>query len=222
MSNIVIIGAPGSGKGTLSDKIKAEKGAHHLIASSLIRELAYAESTPEALKQEGQLALEKGVLVSDGYITELFKIKLSQIKDDRPIIFDGYPRTIGQADDLMNMTEIGQVIVLDVDESLVRKRLAGRLTCPDCKSTFHQEFMPPEEPGMCNHCQTPLTQRSDDCDTKTVEYRLNSHQEKTVPIIQHFRVKLGDRKVKHIVVNEGDSVDHIYNTWDSLYSNELN
>jgi len=210
--NLMMLGAPGAGKGTLAQALVEADGYTQLIASSLIKELAYADSTPDHLKAEGQRAIEHGVLVSDQYITSLFEHKLSTLPTQDKLIFDGYPRTVGQADDLLNMITIDQVLYLEADEELLMERLLGRESCPKCGTGYHRTFMPPSIPGTCDHCGTETVSRKDD-NPETIKYRLQVYKDTTYPILEHLRQRLGDQAIIRFTVTADTRVDDLMEEW---------
>lgn len=210
--NLMMLGAPGAGKGTFAQALVNAEGYTQLIASSLIKELAYADSTPEHLKVEGQRAIEQGVLVSDQYITSLFEHKLSTLPTQDKLIFDGYPRTVGQADDLLAMTPIDRVLYLEADEALLMERLLGRESCPGCGAGYHRRFMPSQQPGVCDQCETPTISRKDD-NPETIRYRLQVYKDTTYPILEHLRNRLGDQAIITFKVSINTSIDDLMNEW---------
>lgn len=186
--NIVILGAPGAGKGTQADIIVEKLHLVHVATGDLFRQ-ALAKETPLGLQAKSYM--EKGQLVPDKVTINMVLERITQPDCISGSLFDGFPRNLGQARALDKaLGEQGKAIdkavyVLVPDEELVR-RLSGRWICRSCQTPYHMVSSPPREPGKCDKCGGELYQRSDD-NEKTVRERLKVFFAETVPIINYYK-----------------------------------
>ncbi|MBO7275828.1 MAG: nucleoside monophosphate kinase, partial [Clostridia bacterium] len=130
--------------------------------------------------------LESGAFVSDEIVLDLLKRKLASPESSKGVIFDGYPRTVRQAEMLDELTRVDGVIVLDVPDEVIVDRMSQRRTCPKCQTTYHLTTLPPKQEGVCDKCGSELGIRSDDA-PEVVLNRLHVYHEKTEPIISYYR-----------------------------------
>ena len=185
MSNprVLLLGAPGAGKGTQSSRISDGFGVDHITTGDALRankgmdisELGFEHDTP------GEF-MDAGGLVPDEVVNE---IVVTALDDTDGFVLDGYPRNIEQAEFLDARTELDAVIRLTVDEAELVSRLTGRRVCPDCGENYHVEFDRPAESGICDECGAELIQREDDTEA-TVRERLRVFAENTEPVIDHY------------------------------------
>ena len=187
---LIIMGPPGSGKGTQAKIIAREYNIPHISSGDIFRQ---AMETNDDLGNELQLAINKGQLVPDDLTNRIVARRL--MKDDckNGFILDGYPRTIGQGDALEKLLDnlgckLDKVINLDVDSKVIIGRLSKRLLCKNCGASFNLITNPPKNKGACDYCNTTLSVREDDND-KTVVNRLNIYEEKTKPLIKYYNDK---------------------------------
>ena len=176
---ILLLGAPGAGKGTQSEKLADEYGIEHVTTGDALRANADMETeygTPRSF-------MEAGELVPDPVVNEIVKTALS---DADGFVLDGYPRNPSQAEYLSEVTDLDAVVHLDVDDAVLLDRLTGRRVCDDCGANYHVEFQPPETAGVCDECGGELIQREDDTE-ETARERLEVFAENTEPVIEHFR-----------------------------------
>jgi len=195
--NFIILGAPGSGKGTQASRIAERWKLHHISTGDLLRD-AVAKQTP--LGKQVASTLASGQLVPDSIVLQLIKEALA---DDHGKwegwILDGYPRTTAQAEALEGVLkemkeDIDGVIVLEVDPEVIVERLSNRRTCSTCKTVYNLINSPPREDGRCDYCGGELVQREDDR-PETIRKRLDVYREQTMPIIDFYE---GRRKVYRI------------------------
>lgn len=176
---IVLLGPPGAGKGTQSSNIEETFGVSHITTGDALRSNRDMETeygTPQEYMEEGEL-------VPDPVVNEIVVEALSNTEG---FVLDGYPRNIEQAEYLSEMTDVDAVPFLRVSEEELVRRLTGRRVCPECGATYHREFEPPAEEGVCDECGSELTQRDDDTED-IVRERIRVYQENTEPVVEHYR-----------------------------------
>lgn len=184
---IVLIGAPGSGKGTQAKKLVDHYGVVQISTGDLLR-AAVSEGT--ALGMTAKAAMDAGKLVSDDIVLAMIKERLDQPDTKRGYILDGFPRNIAQAEALDKLlSELGQpieaAILLDVPFKDLMQRLTGRETCSQCGAVYNRYTHPSAQPGICDVCGGKLIQRADDNEA-TVEKRLKVFEEQTAPLIAFY------------------------------------
>jgi len=189
LKRIVLFGPPGAGKGTFSAQIKqALPKIIHISTGDIFRENLKSE-TPLGLK--AKTYMEKGELVPDNIVIEMIKDRLNR-KDvkDNGFVLDGFPRTLSQAEALSDITEIDFVILLQVDEEIIIKRILGRYSCPNCGELYNKYFMKPKKEGICDKCGASIKfeQRSDD-NEEILRNRLNVYKENAKPLLDYYRSK---------------------------------
>jgi adenylate kinase len=177
---IVLLGPPGSGKGTQTERLCAELKFTKISTGDLLRE-AVKLGTPLGMKAKSYM--ESGGLVPDQLVGDLIKDKLADLKGG--VILDGFPRTVEQAKMLDQIITVDMAIDLEVDEELLVKRLTERRVCKSCNSVFHLEFNPPKVAGKCDKCGSELIQRNDDTET-VVRERLRVYKDKTLPLTRYY------------------------------------
>jgi adenylate kinase len=180
---LVILGAPGSGKGTQAKFITKSKSIPQISTGDLLRDAVKAQSN---LGIKASQYMNTGTLVPDDIVLELLKERLERKDTSNGFILDGYPRNLTQADALANITNIDLVININVDSALLIKRITGRRTCKKCGAIFHVEFSPPKLEGVCDKCSGELFQREDDTE-ETVKKRLETYEKQTKPLIEHYK-----------------------------------
>lgn len=188
---LVLLGAPGSGKGTQAQRMQARHGVPQVSTGDLLRE-AVAAGTE--LGRAAKTVMDAGQLVDDRTMLGIIRERLSRLDAKRGFILDGFPRTIVQADGLAALlAEIGQgidaVVLFDIDPVVLAKRLAGRRTCRRCGRVFHVETNPPRAGERCSDGAVhDLFQRPDDKE-ETVRQRLAVYRERTQPLIDYYASK---------------------------------
>ncbi|MCJ7816914.1 MAG: adenylate kinase [Candidatus Aenigmarchaeota archaeon] len=193
--NIVFLGPPGSGKGTYASRIAPQLGIPHISTGDLLRD-AVAKKTPIGKKAESYM--KKGQLVPDEIIMQIVKERLGK-KDAKPgFIFDGFPRTIEQADSLERIRRVELVINLRIPDFVIIQKILARRTCEKCGEIYniaHIKFgkvnMPPvspKKPSICDKCGGKLVSRTDETE-QVIKDRLDVYRKKTKPLIDYYARK---------------------------------
>jgi len=182
---IILLGAPGAGKGTYASSLKKTYGIPHISTGDLLRE-AVKNNTEAGI--EAKEYMDKGQFVPDEIIVRLLKERLEQDDTKKGILLDGFPRTIRQAELLDEITEIKQVLKFDLDKEVILRRLGGRIVCKDCGEIFNKQNIKPKKDGICDYCNGEIYQRDDDKDETIIE-RLKIYEEQTEPLVNHYQNK---------------------------------
>ena len=185
MNIVILLGAPGSGKGTIAGKL-AEDDARlkHVSSGDLLRG-AIAAGT--AAGNEAKAYMDKGQLVPDALIAAMIKDVIAQTQGDVTMLLDGFPRNVAQAEVLEQTgAPVRSVVLVDVPDSIIQDRIPGRRTCPKCKAGYHVTGLPPKVEGVCDKCGTALVIRKDD-NPETVKDRLVVYHRETEPLIAYYR-----------------------------------
>ncbi|MFO7171984.1 MAG: adenylate kinase [Bacillota bacterium] len=185
---IILLGPPGAGKGTQAATLAREEGVAHISTGDILRQHV-REGTP--LGKAAREYMDKGLLVPDEIILGLVRDRLAQPDAQRGFIFDGFPRTVVQADGLGQLLEelqmpLQAVVNIVVPESVLVDRAVGRRTCKECGEIYHLRTRPPRRDGVCDRCGGELVHRSDD-NPETVRARLAEYHAKTAPLIEYYR-----------------------------------
>lgn len=183
--NLVLLGAPGAGKGTQAEKIQKALDIPILSTGNLLRQ-AIAAGTELGKKVES--IIDGGNLVPDELVFGLVAERLREPDCARGVIFDGFPRTIHQAEALDKALKIDVVLNLEVPDEVILHRMSGRRTCPNCQASYHVADNPPKVEGVCDRCGTALTIRHDD-QPETVKARLAVYHKQTEPIKEYYRAQ---------------------------------
>ena len=184
--NIILLGAPGAGKGTQSE-IVSEKLAIPTISTGNIIRAALKNETAMGLKARSYL--EAGDLVPDDVVIGIIQERLAEDDCKNGFILDGFPRTIPQAEALDAMgIRIDKVIDIEVPDEKIAQRLSGRRVCRNCGNSYHIEYKKPASEGICDACGGDLVQRADDA-PETVLERLSVYHEKTEPLKAYYEKK---------------------------------
>lgn len=187
MEAIILLGAPGSGKGTAAERLKADCGLLHVSTGDMLREAVKA-GTPLGLEADGYM--KRGELVPDGLIMRLVEGRLDKGKQNARYMFDGFPRTTAQAEQLDSTFRrrngsVTRVFFLDAPRSVLMQRLTGRRVCRACGAVFHVANMPPKKSGICDACGGELYQRTDDSEA-TIANRLDVYNRQTESLIAWY------------------------------------
>lgn len=178
---LILLGAPGAGKGSQATKIAEKYGIAHISTGDALR--ANIKAGTE-LGQYAKSFIDKGLLVPDDVIIAMISERIQADDCKNGFLFDGFPRTIAQAEALSALTDIDAVINLDVDFSLVLKRISGRRMC-ECGESYHTSTYDKES---CCKCGKKLYQRADD-NEETVASRLDVYQKQTAPLAKYYKEK---------------------------------
>lgn len=194
---LILLGPPGSGKGTQARKLEETFGFIQLSTGDLLR-AAVAAGTPAG--QAADAVMKAGGLVSDEIVLAILTDRLAQDDCKQGVVLDGFPRTTVQAEALDAMLaergeSIRAVVSLEVDDIEMVKRVAGRMTCGDCGEGFHDHFKPPSKEGICDACGAQnMTRRADDTAEAAIS-RLEAYAEQTAPLVAYY----GARGTLHTV-----------------------
>jgi adenylate kinase len=186
--NLILLGAPGAGKGTQAQRLAARFGIPQISTGDMLR-AARRDGTPLGKKAEEYM--NKGQLVPDEVVIGLVEERLARPDAVGGFILDGFPRTLAQAEALDQVLErLGRaklrVVDFQVPETAIIERLGGRLSCPRDGASYHKVFTPPKVDNKCDTCGTELVVRADD-QPEAIAQRLREYREKTAPLTDHYR-----------------------------------
>ena len=182
---IILLGAPGAGKGTQAEFITAKLGVPAVSTGNLLRS-AISEGTE--LGKKAAEYMNKGSLVPDELVIELVRERVKAPDCQKGMVFDGFPRTLAQAEAQDRVMDIDMVLFLDVSDDAIVERMSGRRTCPKCQATYHVVSHPPKKEGICDKCGTALGIRDDDR-PEVVRQRIAVYHKQTEPIVNHYKNK---------------------------------
>lgn len=185
--NLILLGAPGAGKGTQAEVISEALSIPQISTGNILRE-AVKNGTEYGLKAKA--AMDSGSLVSDDIVIGVLKDRIAEDDCKNGYILDGFPRTVPQAEALEAMgVQIDKVIEISVADEAIQKRLGGRRVCEGCGASYHVDFKPSKEEGKCDKCGGNTIQRKDDHPDTVIE-RLKVYHEQTAPL-KDFYAKQG-------------------------------
>jgi adenylate kinase len=196
---IILLGPPGSGKGTQAEKLNDDLGLIRLSTGDMLRE-AVRDKSDLGLLAKGYM--DRGDLVPDEVVIGLMQERISTLKEG--FVLDGFPRTVQQADALGEFVDIDYVINLDVEDEELVKRMSNRRSCPECNVVYHLIHKPPMKDGVCDKCGSALYQRSDDTES-TVRARLKVYRDNTFPLIEYY-----EKRGKLINIDGTGDINQIY------------
>lgn len=207
---IVLLGAPGSGKGTQGERIAAKLGIPKLSSGDILR-ANIRNKTPLGKEAEGYMS--KGNLVPNKLVLDMMKDRLNAADCKNGYILDGFPRTVPQAEGLDEIlrslgSKIDVALNIDVSDDEVIKRLGGRRQCTKCSAVYHIEFSPSSKGNLCDKCGGELYQRDDDKEA-TIRNRLKVYKAETAPLMDYYKAILKD-------VDGSGKADDIYKKVGSL------
>ena len=196
---LILLGAPGAGKGTQAEKISTKYGIPSVSTGEILR-AAIKDNT--ALGMEAKSFMDRGDLVPDAVVIGIIKEYLSSDNCKNGFILDGFPRSIPQAEalDAMGVT-IDAVLDIEVDDAKIVERMSGRRVCLTCGATHHVVYNPPKKEGICDKCGAELTIRKDDA-PETVLSRLETYHNITEPLKDYY-----SKKGNLVVVEGQEQVD---------------
>ena len=203
---ILLMGPPGAGKGTQAERLIREYGIPQISTGDMFR-AAVKSGTP--LGKEAKSYMDKGALVPDSVTVGIVKERLAQEDCKDGWILDGFPRTTAQAaslDSILHEMGISLTAVLGINanrEDLI-KRVSGRLVCRKCSASFHRDFRPPKQQGVCDKCGGELYQRADD-NEKTIRSRLAVYDEQTKPLIDYYKMS-----GRYVDIDGDQSMDEVF------------
>lgn len=216
MKNIMFIAPPAAGKGTQAELVVAKYGLPHISTGEILREISKEDSELGHYVAE---TLASGNLVKDEITYQLIEDRLKMDDCKSGFIIDGFPRNLDQAIEYDKILaklgySVGNVIYINIDAKILEKRITGRRICEDCKTIYNinDEKAAPQIDSICDNCGGKLYQRSDD-NLESFQNRYRTYQEKTYPIIEHYR----KQNVLH-EVNGDDTVENVFATIDKIIS----
>ena len=184
--NLILLGAPGAGKGTQAAILCERLGIPTISTGNILRE-AVKNDTP--LGEEAKTYMEAGNLVPDEIVIGILKERVSEADCAGGYILDGFPRTVPQAQALDEMgVQIDKVINIEVSDAKIEKRLSGRRVCQACGASYHVQHNPCSEEGVCDTCKGDVVQRKDD-HPDTIKERLRVYHDQTEPLIDYYEQK---------------------------------
>jgi len=203
---IVLLGSPGSGKGTQASRIENKFGIPHISTGDIFR---YNISRNTPIGMEAKKYIEKGLLVPDELTLSIVKSRFLEDDCKKGFLLDGFPRTLAQAEALdKELDSIGEkidaVINLEVSDEIIIERMANRRVCSKCGESYNISFYRPAKENTCDKCGGKLITREDD-KAETVANRLNVYRNQTFPLIDYYR-----KKNILIVINGEESADKVF------------
>ena len=180
--NLILLGAPGAGKGTLASFLIEKMGVPSVSTGNILRE---AIRNGTELGKQAKAFMDAGKLVSDALVIDLLKERIAQPDCQNGFILDGFPRTIPQAEALDQIAKIDCALSLEVDDSVIEGRMTGRRTCTKCGATYHITANPPKTEGVCDACGDALQIRADD-KLEVVRQRLETYHAQTEPLKDYY------------------------------------
>ena len=184
--NLILLGAPGAGKGTQAELLMQHLGIPSISTGNMLRE---AMANGSELGKQVKQCMDEGKLVSDDLVLSLVAERTSEPDCKNGFILDGVPRTLSQAQALeAKGVRIDHVISIEIDDAVIEGRMTGRRVCTKCGATYHVTVNPPKTPGICDHCGSEVVIRKDDA-AETVRNRLKVYHESTEVLKDYYASK---------------------------------
>jgi adenylate kinase len=214
---IILLGAPGAGKGTQAEKLSEEFGVPKLSTGEILRKEI---ETGSSLGKKIEGIMNAGHLVSDEIMIELIKNRITYPDCKNGFILDGFPRTIKQAEELepiLTASKKGELFVLnfDVAEEELIKRLSGRFSCKNCKAGYHKIYKQPTVAGVCDNCGSKEFIEREDDKPDAVKIRIKVYNEKTAPLVGYYK---STKRLSQIDGNR--SIDEIFTQVRSILASD--
>tara|TARA_B100000678_G_C18162479_1_gene483656 strand:+ start:606 stop:1250 length:645 start_codon:yes stop_codon:yes gene_type:complete len=186
--NIILLGPPGAGKGTQAHRLVEQHGMRQLSTGDMLRAAVKAQTE---VGKQAKAIMDAGELVSDDIVSALIDEELAALPEDTGAIFDGYPRTAAQAEQLDALLakhgrKLDRVIELQVNEDALVDRITGRFTCAACGEGYHDRHKTPEREGVCDKCGSTEFKRRPDDNEETVRHRMQVYRSETAPILPYY------------------------------------
>ena len=215
--NMIFLGLPGAGKGTQAKKVSDKYNIPHIATGDIFRSAIKNESP---LGKKAKSYIDEGKLVPDEVTIGIVRNRLEEDDCEDGFILDGFPRTINQAEALKEIMaelnkELDLALYIKVPEQELIKRLSGRRVCENCGATYHVEFNPPTEEGICDKCGGNLIQRSDDKE-ETVKNRIEVNKEKTEKLIRYYK----DEGILNTIESSG-GIDKVFSKVTSVIEENI-
>ena len=210
MMVVVLLGPPGVGKGTQAVRLADSVGWEHVSTGDLLRA---ARRDGTGIGKKAQAFMDGGELVPDGLILDVVREHLKGIAPEAGILFDGFPRTIAQAEGLESVLEgaarkVDRVVVFSATDEELVKRLSGRRSCPECGAVYNVHFTAPAKDGTCDRCGGTQPHTADD-EAETVRHRLVVYQDETAPLIAWYH----ESDAEVVDVDASRSVDEVHRSF---------
>lgn len=205
---LVVLGAPGAGKGTQASQLADYFSCPHVSTGEIFRRAIKSQTE---LGREADRHISLGRLVPDDITIELVRQRIEEPDAKHGFILDGYPRTEKQAEGLDLILKqkgicLDAAIHLELSEEEIFRRLGNRRVCTKCGATYHLDSLPPNKPGICDRCSSPLTQRDDD-KIETIKERLVVYHQLTEPVLNYYQ-----KKGTLLIVDGEGEIDKVYKT----------
>lgn len=180
--NIILLGPPGSGKGTQAERISQHYGIARISTGDLLRKEVTENSS---IGKEVRPYITKGLLVPNRFAIAIIENRLKEEDCKKGFLIDGFPRNVNQATELKRICAIDVVLYLELSLDTSLERLEGRRSCPKCDDVYHLQFNPPKDDELCDKCKENLIQRDDD-KKETIIRRFETYDKETLPLLNYY------------------------------------